>query len=55
MSIVNLLQAMFEFFIHGGDSHLSQCYIDTKDYIRKEQIWREDLANLVAGQDAKSP
>ena len=48
MSIVDLIRAMFEFFIRGGDSHLLNDDIERIDYAEKEQIWREDLADLVA-------
>ena len=64
MTIVDLIKAMFEFFITGGNSHLFKHDINTKSYAEKahlrrrgnlamsqeqaEQIWREDLANLVA-------
>lgn len=70
MSIIDLIQTMFDFFISGGDSHLltwgtldrielvqpryRQHEIDIEDYVEKERIWREDLANLVAGEEAES-
>ncbi len=47
LSIVELIKMMFEFFITGGDSHLSKYKIITEDYKEKERIWREDLAKLV--------
>ena len=48
MSIVDLIKAMLEFFITGGDSHLLKDDVDNIDYAEKERIWREDLADLAA-------
>lgn len=48
MSIVDLIKAMFEFFISGGDSHLLQHDTSNVDYAEKERIWREDLASIAA-------
>ena len=48
MSIVDLIKAMFEFFITGGNSHLLQHDRNELDYAEKERIWREDLADLAA-------
>ena len=48
MSIVDLIKAMFEFFITGGNSHLLNDEVDNIDYADKERIWREDLASLAA-------
>lgn len=47
LSIMDLIKAMFEFFVTGGDSHLLEHKENTLGYIQKEQIWREDLAKLV--------
>ena len=64
MSIPQFLWVMLQFFLsdgtvsiqsndlgsikNSGNSHLLQHDIDIMDYAEKEQIWREDLANLVA-------
>ena len=48
MSIVDLIKAMFEFFITGGNSHLLNDDLDNIDYAEKERIWQEDLAKLAA-------
>lgn len=48
LSIVDLIKAMFEFFITGGNSHLLNDDVDNIDYAEKERIWREDLASIAA-------
>ena len=48
ISIVELIKAMFEFFISGGDSHLLNNDVNNIDYVEKERIWQEDLATLAA-------
>lgn len=52
MSIVNLIKAMFEFFITGGDFHLLKSDVNHIDYAQKERIWREDLASIAAESGA---
>ena len=53
LSIVDLIKAMFEFFITGGDLHLLNDDIDNVDYAEKERIWQADLATLAAENAAK--
>ena len=55
ISIVDLIRMMFEFFISGGNSHLMKDDVDNIDYAKKERIWREDLADLVAYRDSNCP
>ena len=53
ISIVDLIRAMFDFFITGGttdfsdNSHLFEHEANKSDYAERERIWREDLANLI--------
>ena len=57
ISIVELIRAMFAFFVSGGVtkdfseiSHSLKDDVSTKDYAEKERIWREDL-KLLAMED----
>ena len=52
LSIVDLIKAMFEFFISGGDSHPLKDDVDNIDYALKERIWQQDLADLAAENGA---
>ena len=52
LSIVDLIKAMFEFFISGGDSHPLKDDVDNIDYGLKERIWQQDLADLAAENGA---
>jgi len=47
-SIVELVEAMFKFFISGGNSHLLQPEGNNWDYAEQERIWREDLQDLIS-------
>ena len=47
ISIPEFLWTILQFFVSGGNSHLSQYNISTEDYARKEQIWRADLQTLI--------
>ena len=48
MTIVELIKTMFEFFVSGGNSHFLYFKSNKFNYVEKERIWREDIANLVA-------
>jgi hypothetical protein len=50
ISIVELVEAMFKFFISGGNSHLLQPEDNNWDYAEQERIWREDLQDLISNQ-----
>jgi hypothetical protein len=48
ISIVELVEAMFRFFISGGNSHLLQPEGNNCDYAEQERIWREDVQDLIS-------
>ncbi|MEM7593162.1 MAG: hypothetical protein AAF383_16885, partial [Cyanobacteria bacterium P01_A01_bin.83] len=46
LAIAQLLKLMFDFFVSGGNSHLSSHDINEENYTEKERIWRDDLQVL---------
>ena len=51
LSIGVFISMMLKFFLESENLHLLKHQINTKEYKKKERIWQEDLADLVAEND----